>query len=56
MARRDLTESQLEELERWSRTQAPERAEQIRALVAELRAAREREATTRFLMAIEGEV
>lgn len=54
--RRDLTESQLEELERWARTQAPERAEQIVRVVAELRAMRERESTTRFLMAIEGEV
>lgn len=56
MSRRDLTEAQLEELERYARTLPPQRSDQVLAVVAELRALRERESSTRFLMSIEGEV
>lgn len=57
MPRRDLPESELELLVRWARvTLEPRRRDQVEAVVAELRALRERESNTRFLMEIEGEV
>ncbi len=56
MARRDLTDRQLMDLERWSRLQDPERAEQVQAVISEVRALRDRESSTRFLLAIEGEI
>ena len=56
MPRGELTEAELEQLQRWARTLEPEKARQVLSLVAELRRLRESESTTRFLMAIEGEV
>ena len=56
MSRRDLTESQLDALERWARTLSPEQGDAVQAVVAEVRRLRENESATRFLMTIEGEV
>jgi hypothetical protein len=55
--RLDLTEQQLEGLVRWCRALPDrEKADQVLAVVAELRTLRERESNTRMLMEIEGEV
>jgi hypothetical protein len=55
--RADLTDEQLEELLRWARSLAQqEYAQRVQALIWEVKRLRESEATTRFLMEIEGEV
>jgi hypothetical protein len=55
--RLDLSERQLEALAGWARALTEQdKGEMVQSLIAELRALRERESNTRFLMGIEGDV
>jgi len=57
LPRLDLSERQLEALAGWARALTEQdKGEMVQSLIAELRALRERESNTRFLMGIEGDV